>query len=381
MKKTLLVAFGLGIALTAQAQITFEKGTWAEIKAKAQKEKKMIFIDAYTTWCGPCKMLDAQTFKNEEVGKFHNATYINYKMDMEKGEGPAFAQEFKVAAYPTMLFFSKDGELAHRLVGFLPAEPFLAKSKDANNPDKHYYTLLKRYEKGERKADFVRNFVKVSQDAGMDNASAVAKEFLKTMKKSDWEKPENADIIAMTATSLDSESFQYMEKNKDKFTKEQFQGATYGILDVEFGRIVKEKDEAGKEKLKDLVRKYAPEEAENIIPKIDMYYKQMVGGQAGEPTKTAEGDEDWQSLNEKAWAAYENETDKTKLAEALEIAKRSIAMQENYYNTDTYAHLAYKLGLKEVALKMAEKALELGKTSGEDTSATQALIKKIHEGK
>jgi hypothetical protein len=46
MKKTLLVAFGLSIALTAQAQITFEKGTWAEIKAKAQKEKKMIFIDA-----------------------------------------------------------------------------------------------------------------------------------------------------------------------------------------------------------------------------------------------------------------------------------------------------------------------------------------------
>ncbi|TAE18329.1 MAG: DUF255 domain-containing protein [Bacteroidetes bacterium] len=359
------------------AQITFEKGTWAEIKAKAQKEKKMIFIDAYTTWCGPCKMLDAQTFKNEEVGKYHNTTYINYKMDMEKGEGPAFAQEFKVSAYPTMLFFTKDGELAHRLVGFLPAEPFLTKSKDANNPDKQYYTLLKKYEKGERKADFIRNFVKVSQDAGMDNALTVAKDFMKTLKKSDWEKPENGDIIAMTATSLDSESFQYMEKNKDKFTKEQFQMAIYPILDAEFERIVKEKDEAGKEKLKDLVRKYAPEEAEKIVTQIDKYYKQMVGGQAVEPQQ----EEDWQTLNEKAWAIYENETDKTKLAEALEIAKRSIAMQENYYNTDTYAHLAYKAGKKEEALKMAERALELGKTSGEDTSATQALIKKIREGK
>lgn len=377
MKKTLLVAFGLSIALTAQAQITFEKGTWAEIKAKAQKEKKMIFIDAYTTWCGPCKMLDAQTFKNEEVGKYHNTTYINYKMDMEKGEGPAFAQEFKVSAYPTMLFFTKDGELAHRLVGFLPAEPFLTKSKDANNPDKQYYTLLKKYEKGERKADFIRNFVKVSQDAGMDNASTIAKDFLKTLKKSDWEKPENAGIIAMTVTSLESESFQYMEKNKDKFTKEQFQGAIYTILDAEFERIVKEKDEAGKEKLKDLARKYIPEEAEIIVAQIEKYYKQMVGGQAVEPQQ----EEDWQTLNEKAWAIYENETDKTKLAEALEIARKSIAMQENYYNTDTYAHLAYKAGKKDEALKMAERALELGKTSGEDTSATQALIKKIREGK
>lgn len=381
MKKTLLVAFGLSIALTAQAQITFEKGTWAEIKAKAQKEKKMIFIDAYTTWCGPCKMLDAQTFKNEEVGKYHNTTYINYKMDMEKGEGPAFAQEFQVSAYPTMLFFTKDGELAHRLVGFLPAEPFLTKSKDANNPDKQYYTLLKKYEKGERKADFLRNFALVSQSAGMENASEVAKEFMKTMKKSDWDKSENAGVIAMTATSFDSESFQYMEKNKDKFTKEQFQGAIYTILDAEFGRIVKEKDEAGKEKMKELVTKYLPEEATRIIPEIDKMYKQYAGGQGSEPEKAAEADEDWQTLNGKAWAIYENETDQTRLNEGLEIARKSIAMQENYYNTDTYAHLAYKAGLKDVALKMAERALELGKTSGEDTSATQALIKKIREGK
>ena len=48
----------------------------------------MIFLDAYASWCGPCKMLQKNVFTKKAVGDFYNSKFINVKMDMEKGEGP-----------------------------------------------------------------------------------------------------------------------------------------------------------------------------------------------------------------------------------------------------------------------------------------------------
>jgi thiol:disulfide interchange protein len=90
MKKNL---FLLTIALISTAfvcnktfaQIKFESGTWSQIKAKAKAENKLIFLDAYTTWCGPCKWMARNVFTNDTVAQFYNATFVNAKIDMEAG--------------------------------------------------------------------------------------------------------------------------------------------------------------------------------------------------------------------------------------------------------------------------------------------------------
>ena len=92
-------------AVCAQG-IAFENGNWKDIIRKATKANKPIFVDAYATWCGPCKWMAKNTFTDEKVGSFYTDNYIAYKMDMEKGEGPAFAKRNEVEAYPTLLFFS-----------------------------------------------------------------------------------------------------------------------------------------------------------------------------------------------------------------------------------------------------------------------------------
>ena len=87
---TCLGFFLISQSLALGKGIEFFHGTLAEAKELASQEGKLIFIDAFTTWCGPCKRMSAQVFTQEEVGEFYNQTFVNLKLDMEKGEGKDF---------------------------------------------------------------------------------------------------------------------------------------------------------------------------------------------------------------------------------------------------------------------------------------------------
>src|ERR1041385_7258181 len=75
--------------------------TFQEILDMAKAQNKLVFMDCYTSWCGPCKRLAAMVFPDPEVGEFFNATFINAKFDMEKEEGPTISSRYGIRAYPT----------------------------------------------------------------------------------------------------------------------------------------------------------------------------------------------------------------------------------------------------------------------------------------
>lgn len=118
-----------GTTYAQQNGIKFFTGTWAELQEKAKAEKKPFFVDIYAVWCGPCKWMSKNTFTNPQVGEYANQNYIAYKLDGEKGEGPKIAQEYKIEAYPTILFFSAEGKLVGRQVGAQDAEAFISTMK------------------------------------------------------------------------------------------------------------------------------------------------------------------------------------------------------------------------------------------------------------
>ena len=104
----------------------FFHGSWSEVLAESKATGKLIFVDAYTTWCGPCKWMSKSVFPDKKVGGVFNKNFINYKFDMEKGEGPAFAKKYRISAYPTLYFIDGNGKVVEKAVGALGVDELLA---------------------------------------------------------------------------------------------------------------------------------------------------------------------------------------------------------------------------------------------------------------
>lgn len=131
MLLTAVLAFIGSVALAQNDQgIKFEKGTFAEILAKAKAQKKLVFMDVYASWCGPCKRMAAEVFTQKKVGDYFNATFVNAKFDAEVGEGRTIAARFGVNAYPTFLLLNGDGKLVGKMVGGSPADEFIRQVKE-----------------------------------------------------------------------------------------------------------------------------------------------------------------------------------------------------------------------------------------------------------
>ncbi|WP_118976018.1 thioredoxin family protein [Taibaiella koreensis] len=133
MKKIGLLLLCSFVVLCAQAQgIRFETGSWKEVLAKAKKEKKLIYMDIYTTWCGPCKIMAKNIFPAEAAGNKYNATFVNYKIDAEKGEGIDLAKQYKVEGYPTNLYIDPNTQnVVYRVMGACEMDEFLGRAETA----------------------------------------------------------------------------------------------------------------------------------------------------------------------------------------------------------------------------------------------------------
>ena len=113
--------------LQDEVGIQFRHLTLAEAKAEAIKSKQYIFIDAYTSWCGPCKKMAATSFKNPDVGALYNKKFINLKIDVEQDpDGLELARSYKVQAYPTLLIIDGQGRLIKSILGFQTEDRLIA---------------------------------------------------------------------------------------------------------------------------------------------------------------------------------------------------------------------------------------------------------------
>lgn len=133
----LLALFALSAAAETAADekgIKFYKGSWDELMREAKKQNKPFFIDFWASWCGPCKMLNATTFRDERVGEMANKHFIPYKMDVDQADGKMLSAKYQISSIPTIVFFSSKGEEIGRFSGYKPAEGFMAEMQKYIDP-------------------------------------------------------------------------------------------------------------------------------------------------------------------------------------------------------------------------------------------------------
>lgn len=113
-----LILAPLGGQADEPAGLRFFRGSWQQLMQEAKLQNKPIYVDFHTGWCPPCRRMAREAFPNPTIGAAFNERFINYQVDAELGEGPTLARQFGVASYPTALFFTPDGDLVHRAVGY-----------------------------------------------------------------------------------------------------------------------------------------------------------------------------------------------------------------------------------------------------------------------
>lgn len=133
MKKLILIVVALSFSLFGFSEgIEFENGSWKEVLEKAKQTHKPIFVDVYTSWCGPCKTMSNNIFPQAKVGRIYNSQFICYQVDAERGgDGFAIAKAYQVKAYPTYLFINPDGTLFYRALGARDEENFIGVARYA----------------------------------------------------------------------------------------------------------------------------------------------------------------------------------------------------------------------------------------------------------
>ena len=226
MIKLLINFLLLGLASVAMAQTNFRHMTYQEALEAAKAENKLVFMDFYTSWCGPCKMMMKDVFPQKMVGDYLNERFVCIKLDAEK-EGQELAKRYQVKAYPTFIGVDPDEKEVMRKVGMAQANDFIGEIDRQIDPEKSPERLKQRYESGERTAGLIAAYagLKISEArAGRQRDEEKEKEafelvgdYFKGLKKAERLASENLFIYTDYTDSPLDDMAQYMITHRDEF--------------------------------------------------------------------------------------------------------------------------------------------------------------------
>jgi len=368
-----------------QAQgVKFEDGlSWDQVKAKAKAENKYILVDCFTTWCGPCKAMEKNVYPNDTVGNAVNSKFIAVKMQIDTSkqdnddvkaryaDAHYISEQYKINAYPTFLFFTPDGKLVHRDLGYKKKAEFIALTNDAVDPKKQYYTMKENYEHGKKDYVVMPGLARMARDFGeKDFSNTVATQYINHLSKKDIFEKENLQFIKEFTRSAKDPGFSILYKNVEKVDnilgKDEAEATITSAIDHDEIRPNTKKGmtpdwnaiqkgtakygKLGEETLMQSQMLYAVNNNDwALFNKVTKPWLEQYGSKR----KWINGNA--MLLNNVAWAAFEQTTDKQGLEGALAMSSMTIE-KGGPTEWDTYANLLYKLGQKGKALEWESKA-------------------------
>ena len=391
---TLVISISVSEGYSQNRNIVFVDSSWQEIMAIAKKENKIIFLDAYASWCGPCKWMAANMFTNDSIADYYNKNFICTSIDMEKGEGPNLRGKYAVRAYPSLIFINPDGEMVHERVGAPQrVRDYIDMAKIAQNPDEGLAGYKKRYEAGNNSPEFIQTYLQRLSEAyiPVDN---VMQKYFATRKESDLLKRVNWNIIYRYVSDMDDPVFKYFLNHKKEYAaayskdsvnekiSEVFLYNLRGVLQTPKAKMADSLFNAMKERVKGS----GFDGAEKVIFTANLQWMQM-RGKKNEFLEMAFNDldkyyaDDYNMLSNIAWIVS-SMTDESKYMEkAVSWSKRSLSIREEPFNINIYASILLKMGKKDEAIEQEKKAIALAKKSNVSAAPYEEALKKMEEPK
>ena len=389
MKKTLTAIFLFVFLISfAQESINFENATFKEILAKAKREKKLVFMDAYASWCGPCKLMEKNIFPLPAVKEYFNANFINARFDMEKGEGRDIAMKYQVRSYPSYLFLNGDGEVVMKNYGYMGEQDFIAIAKEANNPLLATGNPKELFEKGESDPTFLLNMMRQNAQTDYELAKKVSERYFKGKQDQQLTRDDIGMLLYFIKSPSDS-NYQVFKDRKEDVVKEM-SGDIYNQFDVNI-KISKVMESSLNQNTgviddeyfyKNAIHLVGKTEAETALNRMKVIYYPNVGNYK-EYEKAAllyyknANDFDSEELLKAAWIFSEHIDDMTSLKQAEEWAEKSVMKTETAENTFILAKIYQKTGKKANAKMYAEMSKNLAEQQGKDSSAATQLLQKL----
>ena len=414
---TSLICFTLFTVNAQDKGIKFQNRlTWAQIKQKAKTENKYIFVDCYTTWCVPCKVMATEVFPQPEVSDFFNDKFVSVALQFDETkkddadtkrwykEVKQIEKEYKVNSYPTYLFFTPDGALVHSVIGGSDAKTFIAKAKEALDPKTQLVNLKKQYAGGDRSPGFLKVFIDALGRSWDGQVNEVINVYLPTQK--DLLTKENLQLIARATGRSTDPGFKTIQQHNKEFDAANGPGRSREIIgNIAFDEVVLPMVRINGAKVTNggmyyytgevnknvnwdevyaRVKAKYPALADEILTKSKVtYYRSL---------------EDWPRYTEQATAyvkqygssnnnqvmTYANELmlstdDKACLSKAADWSKEVLATPEGAntsWYVNVYASLLYKLGRKDEALTVINDAITNLGDKAYGLKDTQEKIKK-----
>ncbi len=154
MNRTIIFILSLFISVATFAQgIEFLHDDFDGALKQAAAEEKLVFVDFYTDWCAPCKMMSRNVFTDAGIGKYYNNNFVAVKANAEKAS-IALARKYNVHAYPTLLIVNSKGDIVLKKTGAMDVKKFLAFGREA----------VKNVQSENSLADFATKYASHKQD-------------------------------------------------------------------------------------------------------------------------------------------------------------------------------------------------------------------------
>ena len=371
----------------SQQSIQFENSDFATILSKAEQEKKLIFLDAYASWCGPCKLMERNVFTDKTVADYYNKNFINAHFDMEKGEGRELAAKYGIRSYPTLLFLNQDGDIVGKELGYIQTAEFLELGKKNNNPQLVNTNLKEEFIKGKLDQPMLLQFIELYGSKDPVLAKQASEKYFEN-KKDQVFSPEEVNALLNFTQSTEDKNYKVFKNNKAGITallpEEKYTQFDHYLQLVQLVKSATD-DKTGTIDDGKILR-----EGAGLLPKDDLikslniyklnYYAAHQNYAAYEKTALEYYKNPDEFNNSELLTAASIFNDGVKNPSSLQTAARwaekAVMAGENYTSTSILASLYDKLGKKEEAKMFAGAAANFAREENRDAGKMIEIMNK-----